>query len=73
MPPWLTAISPYAGAAALGVAISLFVVNKVPEHAGKVRAGAWVVAGAAIGTAIAPGVGTLIGAGVGGLVAWLTS
>ena len=45
MPPCLIGVSPYAGAAALGVAISLFVVNKVPEHAGKVRAGAWVVAG----------------------------
>ena len=73
MPTWLTFISPWAGAAALGVAISLLVVNKFPEHAGKVRAGAWVVAGAAIGTAFAPGLGTVIGAGVGGLVAWLTS
>jgi len=73
MIPWLTAISPFAGAAALGVAISLLVVNKIPEHAGKVRAGAWVVAGAAIGTAIAPGVGTVIGAVTGGLVAWITS
>ena len=73
LPTWLVNISPWAGAAATGVAISLLVVDKFPEHAGKVRAGAWVVAGAAIGTVIAPGVGTVIGAGVGALVAWLTS
>jgi len=72
MPVWLKVISPFAGAAALGVAISIYVVNKHPDHARKVAAGAWVVAGAAIGTAIAPGLGTLIGAGVGALIAWWT-
>ena len=73
LPPIIVSLLPYVGGAALGVAIAQATVEKIPQHAGKVRAGAWVVAGAAIGTAIAPGVGTAIGAGVGALVAWLTS
>ncbi len=67
------AAAPYVAAGAGGYLIAEVVVEKIPEHAGKVRAGAWVVGGAAIGTAIAPGVGTVIGAGVGVLVAWWTS
>lgn len=39
-------LSPWAAAVSLGVAISLLAANNIPEHAGKVRAGAWVVAGA---------------------------
>jgi hypothetical protein len=73
VPTWLINWSPWGGAVALGVAISLVVVNKIPEHAGTARVVAWIVAGAAIGTAVAPGVGTVVGAGVGAFVAWLTS
>jgi len=73
LPPIIVTLLPYVGAAALGVAIANVTVDKIPRHAGKVRAGAWVVAGAAIGTAIAPGVGTVVGAVVGGVIAWLTS
>ena len=72
LPGWMITSLPYAIAVALGVAISLVVVEKIPEHGKKVAAGAWIVAGAAIGTAIAPGVGTVIGAGIGAVVAWLT-
>ena len=72
MPVWINIISPYAGAIGLGIAISLAVVDKIPEHAKKVTFGAWIVAGAAIGTAVAPGLGTAIGAGVGALIGWLT-
>lgn len=73
LPPIVITLLPYVGGAALGVAIAEVTVDKIPKHAGKVRAVAWVVAGAAIGTAIAPGVGTAVGAVVGGLVAWFTS
>ncbi|HEY5220493.1 MAG TPA: hypothetical protein VIJ16_11825 [Gemmatimonadaceae bacterium] len=71
LPGWATASLPVAIAIALGVAISLAVVDKIPEHAKKVAAGAWIVAGAAIGTIVAPDLGTVVGAGVGALVAWL--
>jgi hypothetical protein len=73
LPPIVVTLLPYVGAAALGVAVAQVTVDKIPRHANKVRAGAWVVAGAAIGTAIAPGLGTVVGAVVGGLVAWFTS
>ena len=70
---WLANVSPWVAAVSIGVGISLWVTDKIPEHAGKVRAGAWVVAGAAIGTAILPGIGTGVGIVVGALIAWATS
>jgi hypothetical protein len=73
LPGWAITGLPYFIAGALGVAISLTVVDKYPEHAKKVAAVSWVVAGAAIGTIIEPGLGTVIGAGIGGLIAWWQS
>ena len=69
MVPWYMVAGPIAG----GYLLADYVVEKFPEYAEKVRKGAWIVGGAAIGTAIAPGIGTVIGAGVGGLIAWITS
>ncbi len=63
---------PIAAAFAAGIGIAHATTTYAPQHAKKVAAGAWVIGGAAIGTAIAPGIGTVIGAGVGALVAWAT-
>jgi len=63
---------PLAAAFAAGIGIAHVTATHFPQHAKKVAAGAWIVGGAAVGTAIAPGIGTVIGAGVGAVVAWLT-
>jgi hypothetical protein len=73
MAAWFSQFSPWVAGAAIGYLLAEVVVERFPQHAGKVRAGAWVVGGAALGTAIAPGLGTVIGAGVGAALAWLTS
>ena len=69
----LKALSPYGLGVAIGVIIADVTVDKFPEHAGKVKAAAWVIGGTALGTAIAPGVGTAIGFVVGVGIAWWTS
>ena len=73
MPAWFSQFSPWVAGAAIGYRLAQTVAERIPQHARKIRAGAWVVGGAAIGTAIAPGLGTVVGAGVGALVAWLTA